>query len=64
MKPLTDSEIIKLHGGTTKVGKLVGLSPQTVHHWYTRGIPYKYKVKRPDLFMPEWVALLSPPKSG
>ena len=36
---LTDSAIIDLLGGTTKVAKLVGISPNAVSMWRKNNIP-------------------------
>ncbi len=50
-----DAKLIKELGGATKVAELLGLenagSVQRVHNWIKRGIPWRVKVERPDLFM-------------
>lgn len=37
---LSDSAIIDLLGGTTKVAKLIGVSPNAVSMWRKNNIPY------------------------
>ena len=37
---LTDSSIIDLLGGTTKVAKMVGVTPNAVSMWRKNNIPY------------------------
>lgn len=52
---MTDADIIRDLGGPTKVAELLGYDKaggaQRVHNWLDRGIPYRVKVERPDLFM-------------
>lgn len=54
---MTDAELIDKLGGPAKVCELLGYEKdggvQRVQNWITRGIPYKVKVERPDLFMPD-----------
>lgn len=51
----TDAEIIKELGGPAKVAEMLGYEKnggtQRVHNWTVRGIPYRVKVERQDLFM-------------
>ena len=53
---MTDKETIERLGGPAKVAELLGLDKhggtQRVHNWIARGIPFRVKVERPDLFMP------------
>lgn len=56
MDKSNDTELIKSLGGATTVAKLLGYDlkkggAQRVQNWFTRGIPPKVKVERPDLFM-------------
>lgn len=39
------AQAIRLMGGQTKAGKLLGLSPQNVHSWRKNGIPDRYLFK-------------------
>jgi len=52
----TDKEIIENLGGPAKVAEMLSYPKhggvQRVTNWMTRGIPFKVKVERPDLFMP------------
>lgn len=51
----TDEEIIRDLGGPAKVAELLGYDKnggtQRVQNWIARGIPFRVKVERPDLFM-------------
>jgi DNA-binding transcriptional regulator YdaS (Cro superfamily) len=65
---LTDSTIIDLLGGTTKVAKLTNVSPNAVSMWRKKGIPHsqflilaatlekesKGLVTRKDIFPTNW----------
>lgn len=46
-----DAPLIAELGGPTKVAKKLGLTPQRVQNWLTRGIPAQVKVDHPRLFM-------------
>ncbi|EJE49593.1 hypothetical protein PMI14_05836 [Acidovorax sp. CF316] len=52
---MTDAELIALHGGPTKLAKLLGFpdegAAQRVQNWKKRGIPPAVKVKHPSLFL-------------
>jgi predicted transcriptional regulator len=39
MQALTDAELIDRLGGSTRVARLCGISPQAVSVWRRRGIP-------------------------
>lgn len=50
---MTDTELIDLHGGPTRLAKKLGWSGsgavQRIHNWRTRGIPSKVKLDYPWL---------------
>lgn len=55
-----DREIIRQHGGPSKVASLIGIDKrggaQRVQNWLVRGVPAAIKVKNPHIFMPELLA--------
>lgn len=55
--PTEDAELIREHGGPSKVAELIGIEKrggaQRVQNWMVRGIPAAIKVQFPHLFMPE-----------
>jgi len=38
-------KLIKDLGGTTRLGRIFGLTPPVVNHWRYRGIPWRYRYK-------------------
>ena len=55
MSSMDDATIIDKLGGPARVAELLGYDKrsggvQRVHNWIARGIPWRVKVERPDLF--------------
>lgn len=53
---MTDSELIRMLGGPTKVAEMLGYDKakggvQRVQNWIERGIPPRVKLDHPDLFL-------------
>ena len=46
-----DKKLIESLRGPSRVADLLGVSPQRVCNWKTRGIPPKVKVAYPHLFL-------------
>lgn len=65
---MDDRKLILDLGGPAKVAALLGLNKakggvQRVHNWMARGIPPKEKLRRPDLFLPNFGPSAGPPQS-
>lgn len=39
MTDISDAEIIAMLGGVTKVARMLGIKPPSVHEWLKKGIP-------------------------
>lgn len=52
---MTDAELIKLHGGPSKLAKKLGWTQQWAVHrisnWKRRGIPASIKLQFPEVFL-------------
>lgn len=64
---MTDAELIKQLGGSTKVAELLGYGRedggvQRVQNWITRGIPSKVKLDHPQIFLTHMVKPAAPNK--
>ncbi|MDR1662519.1 MAG: helix-turn-helix domain-containing protein [Azoarcus sp.] len=46
-----DIEKIKSLGGTSKLAKLLGYTPQRVSNWKRRGIPAQVKLEHQEMFL-------------
>lgn len=56
---MSDAELIKNLGGSTKVARLLGLGPggvQRVNNWRIRGIPDAIKLKYAPIFLSAYLA--------
>ena len=50
---MTDKDIIKKLGGSAVLARYLKMKYTTVHNWTTSGIPAKYKLQHPELFLPK-----------
>jgi hypothetical protein len=55
-KALADWALVLELGGPSRVAEMLGYTVQRIQNWKARGIPADEKLKRPDLFLPQFKA--------